>query len=221
VYLAILIVGGLGYIALAVSGFAHGFGHHAGAGQGQGGQGAHGHIGHAHGQGAHGHQHAAHGRGHDSGHPEGGSLAGVLMSTFSYVSPLTIFVFMVGLGATGILAQNVAHGNALLELAILGGLVFNFLVVRPLMGLMMRFASNPIEDLDSVIAKEAEATTAFDQEGKGIVMLNLNGEHVQLLAALDPAEQHRGVSVHKGDKVVVLDVDTAKQTCRVTRELQI
>ena len=41
----------------------------------------------------------------------------------------------------------------------------------------------------------------------------------QVLATLDPEEAKRGVTVSKGDSLLVLDVDAAKNTCRVTREL--
>jgi len=42
---------------------------------------------------------------------------------------------------------------------------------------------------------------------------------VQLLATLEDADLHHGVKVNKGDEVVIVEVDSAKNTCRVSKEL--
>ena len=47
------------------------------------------------------------------------------------------------------------------------------------------------------------------------------GQIVQLLAKLDPSEVARGVQVHKGDQVVLTEVDVKASTCQVTRELSL
>jgi hypothetical protein len=45
----------------------------------------------------------------------------------------------------------------------------------------------------------------------------LEGEEKQLLATLDPTDREMGIQVAMGDKLLILDVDAVKNTCRVTR----
>ena len=49
--------------------------------------------------------------------------------------------------------------------------------------------------------------------------VNLDGQLVQLLGRLNEDEVARGVTVNKGDQVVVTEVNPTASTCTVTREL--
>lgn len=224
---------------MAGMGFLHGGGH------GHGSDGHHGGIDHHHGGIAdahHGHGHApaaihgphgaAHGGGHvghaDHGaHAHGdhhGEAAGRGSSVVShwglakllpFLSPLNLFSMALGAGATGILTRTFLSGPVLTIAAIAGALVFDLAIVRPIMSLMIRFGSRPSEGLEGKVATIAEACTSFDQQGRGLVRLTLDGQIVQLLGKLDP---HEVVTVHKGDKLLVMEVDASKGTCKVTRE---
>ena len=124
-----------------------------------------------------------------------------------------------GAGATGKIAQAYATGPVLVLFAILGGLVFDLAVVRPLMNLIIRFGSQPSQGLEGTVASTAEAVSGFDQQGRGLVKLTLDGQIVQLLGNLDPHEVSDGKTVHKGERLLVLEVDPTKGTCTVSREL--
>jgi len=89
------------------------------------------------------------------------------------------------------------------------------------MNKMLGFASDPCEGLEGAVAKGAIAATRFDQTGRGLVKLTVDGQTVQVLATLDQDELARGISVAQGDSLTVLDVDPKRNTCRVTREMAI
>jgi hypothetical protein len=107
--------------------------------------------------------------------------------------------------------------NLLVWAAVLGAVVFDFLLVRPILGLAMRFVSKPSEGLEGTVHVIGSATTKFDENGQGIVQLTLDGQLVQLLAKLDPAERELGESVSKGDRVTVLSVDAKRNVCLVSK----
>jgi hypothetical protein len=217
VYLAVFITGMIGLIAMVALGSFHGHGGGARAGHG-------GHpVGQGHapalGHGARG-GHGQHGHGvpklTSKGVAKGAAGASRILM---FLSPIKFFSVAVGLGATGLLLGSYMTAGPLLLAAIVGGLFFNFALVEPLMGALLRFASNPSEGLEGTVLQEAEALTGFDERGKGLVRLTLDGQHVQLLATLDQLEQDKGIQVRKGEKLIVVDVDAAKNACRVTREL--
>jgi hypothetical protein len=135
------------------------------------------------------------------------------------ISPFDIFAYSTGAGAMGeILRQLGATQNLQIIGAVLGAFVFNFILAKPVLNLLLRFESRQSEGLEGQIAHTAEAVTRFDKDGRGLVKMALDGEIVQVLAILDPEERARGVTVAKGDEVLVVDVDPIKNTCRVTRE---
>lgn len=103
--------------------------------------------------------------------------------------------------------------------AIAGGLLFTYGLVKPLMNWLADFATTPSVGIEGMVYQEAEAITRFDKEGRGIVQLTLDGQHVQLLATLDLLEVEKGVQVNKGERLLVTEVDSTKNSCRVTREL--
>jgi hypothetical protein len=106
-----------------------------------------------------------------------------------------------------------------LPLALGAGLVFNYGIVKPLMNFLFRFASDGSEGLEGSIASAAQAVTAFDPTGKGLVTLVLDGQNVQLLARLEADDVRQSLSVRKGDTVIVTQVDPKSGTCVVTRSL--
>src|SRR5579871_6162783 len=100
-YELLLMIGGIGFLAVALLGLSHGgAGHHGGAH----GSSAHGHLGgHGphHGVGASSHGHAHHG-GMGKGIPKPGKG---FQSIFTLLSPVTLFSLALGAGAAGVLLQ--------------------------------------------------------------------------------------------------------------------
>jgi len=194
-------------------------GGHAGSHAHAGGHGSH--FGHA--------SHGAHSHGSSTGARGGqvkssrGSPDAQAPSTLGWVlstlSPITIFSLSLGYGATGIVLQHVVKYPETIILALIGALVFTLGMVQPLMKFLGNFASKPSEGIEGSVYQEAEAVTGFDDSGRGIVRITLDGQHIQLLATLDPLELEKGIHVRKGEKLLVVEVDSARNSCRVTREL--
>ena len=215
-YLLLLLVGWIGFLAMAILGFMHGgahshhafSGHTATAGHAPslGGHHLPGHVGN------HGTIH--HAPGHDSGAGRGRSLPAWLM-----ISPMDLFSFSLGAGASGTLLHTLVSAAILPWVAVIGALAFNLGVAKPMMGFMMKFVSKPSDGLEGMVAKTAIAMTRFDKDGRGLIMITLDDQNVQLLATLEDADIHHGVTVNKGDEVVVVEIDPTKNTCRVSREL--
>jgi hypothetical protein len=102
-----------------------------------------------------------------------------------------------------------------------GGLALDLLVIRPIFRFAMKFVSKESEGLEGMVAATGEALTRFDERGMGMVRVIMEGQIVQLLATLEPSELAAGVTVKKGDSLVLLNVDSKKNTCCVTRELSL
>jgi hypothetical protein len=132
---------------------------------------------------------------------------------------MDIFSFCLGAGVAGTVCQTLVAAAFLPWIAVAGALAFNLGVVKPIMGFAMKFVSKPSEGLEGAIAHTATAVTRFDASGRGLIMMTVDDQNVQLLATLETAELHRGGQVNKGDEVVVIEVDSAKNTCRVSKEL--
>lgn len=201
IYTTLLLIGLLGLLAQTFLGFSHS-GHDA----------AHG--GHAHADMGHGHApggHAGH-HGHAStSRPERGPSP-----LWSWLSPLTLFSLCLGAGATGLLAQPAHWPSPLTALAALvGGLVFYGLGVRPLWTLIFKFASHPSAALNGMVAQQAEALGGFDASGRGLVGLTIDGQWVRVLATLDAGEE--AGAIRRGDALTVVSVDGRANTCRVAR----
>jgi hypothetical protein len=196
-YAFALALGAAGLVAMTVLGFQHG---HTSTGHHSGGHHGTGHSGHSHGHAGHQHNH----------HTVGSRWA-------LFLSPRIWFSLLVGFGATGLLFQPHLSGVILAGVALLGGLVFEALLMRPLWSLVSRFASEPALTLESGIMDDAVAVTGFNRQGEGLVRLDLDGQVVQLLGALTPDEQAAGIRVAAGDRLVVEAVDGARQRCTVSR----
>lgn len=154
-----------------------------------------------------GHRHGktqARGRGKGKGQADSGAFLDAILGMFS---PLGIFSLCLGAGAAGMVTQR-------WWAALLGALLFWKLVIEPLQELLLRFASEPAKNLEGSRATEATAQSRFDSHGQGMVSLTVDGQVRRVLATLSEGEP-REIAV--GDKLVVVDVDTKRNTCRVTR----
>lgn len=161
-------------------------------------------------------RHGAHAHGHHvrlgarRGLKETGSALAALMS------PRILFALSVGFGATGMVLQHVLAGPALAGSAVLGALGFERLIVAPLWRSMMRFASEPAKTLESCIADEVQAVTAFDRDGNGLVAVELDGQVTHVLARLRAEDRNAGALVHAGDRLRIEDVDPQHNRCTVS-----
>jgi hypothetical protein len=194
-YISSLLLGVLGLGAMALSGLGH-------QGHGAPGHGGHGHASHGTGaHSAHGHSHAPGGR--DS-------------FLWSLMSPRILFSLALGFGAVGELVGPFTSGVLRMAAAVLGALLFERFLVRPLWNFTMRFASQPALTLESAVADEATAVTAFDANGQGIVSIEVDGQIVQVLATLQPGDRSLGVRVRAGQRVRIEDVNSAASRCTVS-----
>jgi len=187
-----------------------------------------GHHGHAGGHG-HGHTHLHAGAKHAAGPARAGApshagagaghvAASVTASRalLSLMSPRVLFSVLVGIGTTGILLRNVAGGGILLGAALAGGALFELVIARPVWNFAMRFASKPALTLESCVMDSATAVTSFDGHGQGLIAVELDGQMVQILATLLPAERAAGMTVRAGDRVRIDAVDAEQNRCTVS-----
>ncbi|MBD0320795.1 MAG: hypothetical protein ICV87_10705 [Gemmatimonadetes bacterium] len=212
-YLFSLILGALGLVAMALSGLSHGHAGHGGHGHGHDVGDVSLHAGHGHGGAAHhaGH-HGAHG--HGAGHHD--TAQGGHGWVWQFLSPRMLFSVLTGLGATGLLAEPLLGGVLLLLLALAGGIAFELLAVRPIWNFFFRFASAPALTLESALYDTGTAVTRFDETGSGVIALEVDGQVLQVLAKLKPEDRDRGLRVRAGDRVLVEEVDGARNRCVVS-----
>lgn len=206
VYDVLLMIGVIGLAAMLLLGFAH-------AGHGHGDHGSSGHVGsHAAGHGgAHAAAHAgdaAH-SGEHAGHTNHGEWLALL-------SPMTLFSMALGGGATGILLRSLHLPGALTALcAVTGAVLFRVGVVGPIWNLIYGFASRPARMLDGALLQHAEAVTAFNALGEGLVRLVVDGQSIDVLARLEHPDP--GSPVTRGQRVQVESVDSRTNTVTVSR----
>jgi hypothetical protein len=131
------------------------------------------------------------------------------------LSPRVLFSVLVGLGATGLAGEPYLGGVLLLLLAIAGGIAFELVAVRPLWNFFFRFASAPALTLESALYDTGTAVTRFDESGSGLIALEVDGQVLQVLATLRPED--RGLRVRAGDRLMVEEVDGARNRCVVSR----
>lgn len=206
-YMFTLVLGGAGLVAMAATGLAH-----SGAPSGQPGahdaSGGHAGVGNAHaGHGDGIHSHAAHSGAHAS--------SGLKSTLLSLASPRALFSLLVGFGLTGVVLRPFVVGVFLFVLAVAGGAVFERALVRPLWQFLFRFASNPAATLESSLMSEARATSGFDENGQGVIAIEVDGQVVQCLGTLQADDRALGIRVHAGDVLRVEDVDPARNRCTV------
>lgn len=222
-----LTLGAAGLFVMAIMGLssAHSGGHgHSHAGHGHAGHGhsGHGHAGNGHGHhghDAHGHSHGApHGRGHHSaghpGHDDQGEHGNALLAL---LSPRVLFSFLLGLGTVGVAIRAFAGEPILFVSALAGGVAFERLLVNPLWNFMFRFASSPALTLESAVEDDAKAVTNFDQNGQGLIAVEVDGHMVQVLGTLNQMDRNAGVRVRAGDVVRIEEVDADRNRCTVRK----
>jgi len=170
------------------------------------------------GLGRHGHAHArghGHARGH-AHHAHGSARAAATSWLWSLTSPRVLFSLLVGFGATGMLLRSVLPAALALGGAIVGGLLFEQVLVGPVWNFLMRFASAPALTLESCLQDEVRAATSFDANGHGLVAAEVDGQVVQVLATLRREDRVAGVRIRAGDLVRVEDVDGRRNRCTVS-----
>ena len=182
------------------------------------------HHGHGTGTQSHGHGLRHAGGGHRAGHSSHshhhssrGQHSHLSSRWVLFLSPRIWFSVLVGFGATGLLVQQRLSGFLQLGVALLGALLFETLLIRPLWSLVARFASEPALTLESGIMDDAQAVTGFNRQGEGLVRLDLDGQVVQLLGVLTAEERAAGVRVAAGDHLLIEAVDPVRQRCTVSR----
>src|SRR5207248_4518084 len=198
IYEFTLALGAAGLGIMGLSGFAHTVGGHHGA-----------HAGHSSHTGHHAVSVRAGARG------GGGRFGG--RALWALLSPRPLFSMLVGFGAVGLIFHSIVPGTLLLVLAAVGGLGFEFGLMRPLWNFLFRFESAPALTLESCIGDEARAATTFDAKGNGLVALELDGQVVQLLGTLHREDRDAGVRVRAGDPVRIDEVDPERNRCTVRR----
>jgi hypothetical protein len=209
-YELLLLIGGIGFLAMAALGMVHG----------GGGARGHGHVGgHGHAVG-HGHAHTGKGFHVPKALKGGAGVKSRASGLLTLLSPMDLFAFAMGAGAAGTLLKGILSPPLLVWAALAGAFVVDFLVVKPLFGLAMKFVTKPSEGIEGSVHVTAQALTRFDAQGKGLVQFTMDGQIVQLLAKLDPAEVELGEGVGKGDDVTVVEVDSKRNTCVVSRLLR-
>jgi len=224
-YIFCVVLGAAGMAAMAFLGFAssHGGGHHTHdtSGHEMHGIGAtHGHAighvaGHAHDvshSGGHAHTTAHTHAAHSHAHSEGWKA-----SIWSWLSPRVMFNFLVGFGATGLIVERLVGPVLALPIAVVGGVAFEALIVRPIFNSLFRFESSPAQTLESALMSEGRAVTGFDARGNGLISVELGGEVVQVLGTQLGAERATGVRIRAGDSVRIEEVDSARNRCTVSR----
>lgn len=135
----------------------------------------------------------------------------------SLLSPRVLFSVLMGVGVTGLLGHGRLHAYLVAILAIVGGVAFERLLVRPFWDFLLRFASAPALTLESVVMETARAVTNFDARGQGLVAIELDGQVVQVLATLRASERDAGARVVTGDALLIEEVDAARNRCTVSR----
>ena len=104
-----------------------------------------------------------------------------------------------------------------LPVAVIGGIAFESLVVRPIFNSLFRFESQPAQTLESAIMSVGKAVTGFDVNGNGLISLELGGEIVQILGTLTADDRRAGIRVRAGDAVRIEDIDSQRNRCTVSR----
>lgn len=216
-YIFCVVLGAAGMAAMALLGFtsSHGGGGHA---HDTGGHEFHGVGGHIHtAPTIHGHAvstGATHGHAVAQGHLHAESWKS---TAWSWLSPRVLFNVLVGFGATGLITEKLIGPVLALPVALVGGLAFEAVVVRPIFNSLFRFESQPAQTLESAIMSQGKAVTGFDVNGNGLVSLELGGEVVQILGTLTPNERGAGIRVRAGDALRIEDIDSKRNRCTVSR----
>ena len=134
----------------------------------------------------------------------------------SLLSPRVLFTFLVGVGATGLLAGRALAGPLLLGAALVGGVLFERYIVSPMWRFLFRFESAPALTLESALMEEARAVIDFDRKGQGLISIDVDGQVIQLLGTLCPEDRGQGIRVKRGGRLRIEEVDPARNRCIVS-----
>jgi hypothetical protein len=136
----------------------------------------------------------------------------------SVLSPMTIFSLCLGTGATGIITKHLHIVTGLsVGIAIIGGFAFYSLISRPLMTLVLKFASEPSKALEGAVSEPAEVISRFDSSGRGLVNLTIDGQIIRVLATLEDSDKANAAEIAPGDHLLVTYVDGHRNACRVAK----
>jgi len=144
-----------------------------------------------------------------------GGARGSTRLLWALLSPRALFSLCLGFGVSGVVLHSLLGGSLLFAVAVLGALLFELGVMRPLWNFLFRFESAPALTLESCIGDEARAATSFDAQGNGLIALELDGHLVQLLGSLRREDRDAGIRVRAGDSVRIDDVDAERNRCTV------
>jgi hypothetical protein len=136
---------------------------------------------------------------------------------WSWLSPRVLFNFLVGFGATGLVVERLVGPVLALPIAVLGGVGFEALIVRPIFNSLFRFESQPAQTLESALMSEGRAVTGFDANGNGLIAIELGGEVVQVLGTQLAEDRKSGGRIRTGDMVRIEEVDSTRNRCTVSR----
>ena len=205
-FLILMVIGLVGLAAMAFPAFGHG--HGALSGHGASGLGAHGGV-----------------AGHAAGASVGGgrgALSQVLPADAAHEgrlrfvpSPRAVFSVLALYGAFGNAALRAFHFPWLFAalVAVLPALLVEWVLVRPLWRVLFRVQAAPSTPLEQLVASEAVAVVPF-RNGRGLVSTVRDGRRVQLVATL--REDQRAWPVKVGDRLVIEEVDAARERVTVT-----
>jgi len=133
------------------------------------------------------------------------------------LSPRILFSVLLGLGTVGVVLKPMLGEPLLFGAALAGGIAFERLLVNTLWNFMFRFESTPAVTLESAVEDEARAVTNFDSSGCGLISVEVDGRHVQVLGTLVQSDRELGVRVRAGDSVRIEAVDADRNRCTVRR----
>ena len=234
-YLACFCIGFFGLLGMAMLGMGHHahIGHHSHVGH----TGAmRGHAGAARGGKISVRSTSSHGTGRDGGRAVNGlvtvlphdashqtSPSGAIpidekgaASLLAWISPRVLLSLCLGFGATGMLMQGHGPASLILPIAAVGALAFEMLGVSPMWNFFFRFASEPARTLETAVFEEAIAVTNFDSSGSGLISIDLDGQHIQVLGNLSKTELVEGQRVLAGDRLFIQAVDARRNSCTVS-----
>ena len=204
VYISTLFLGAAGMLAMALGGLGR---------QGRGGASRTATPARVHGS-----RHGS-GRGNSANHTQRSIVhhaGGFLARTFWQItSPRLVFSVLLGFGTTGVVLGS-RLGAFTPFLALIGGIAFERFIVTPIWNYALRFASRPALTLESAIADEATVVTGFNARGEGIISVELDGQIVHVLAQLRLSDRLTGARVRKGQRVLIEEVDSARNCCTVS-----
>jgi hypothetical protein len=129
-----------------------------------------------------------------------------------FPSPRVVFSLLTMAGCIGYTLEGTLHigpGLALL-VALVPAIALEKLLFTPLWNKMLQFEGKPSSPLEALTMQEATAVTPF-RNGRGIVSVDRDGREVQFRASLEQDQLSESRFIKVGDRMVILQVDAAKE----------